>query len=160
MGRDAFLKGEWKYPGFWHWCLPNTLKRAVIRATMQYINKAFLFTAAASTVLVGDIIFPKTWSTAVNVGNREAVVHVVDCRGSLKLVLQSVCLPTEKLSDPISCLEFRNIGRIKKIVTVLINSVSKYLMVLSFPPSPQAVTLTGNFPLASEGLGSEQCRIQ
>lgn len=120
---------------------------------MQYINKAFLFTTAASTVLVGDIIFPKTWSTAVNVGNREAVVHVVDCRGSLKLVLQSVCLPTEKLSDPISCLEFRNIGRIKKIVTVLINSVSKYLTVLSFPPPPPGCPLDWEFSFGFRGPG-------
>lgn len=50
----------------------------------------FIFTTAAGTVLVGVVVSPKTWPTAVDGSHGEAVVHVLDCRNSLKLRLQNV----------------------------------------------------------------------
>ena len=76
----------------------------------------FVFTAAASAAPVGDVVLPKTRATAVNVSKREAVLHVVYCRNSSKLVLQSVRLLIEKLSNSTSCLKFRHARRISQVV--------------------------------------------
>lgn len=70
----------------------------------------FIFTTAARTALVADIILPKAWSAAVNVSNGEAVLHVVDCRDSLEFMHQSIRLLLEKLFNSISCLKSRNVG--------------------------------------------------
>lgn len=73
----------------------------------------FIFTAAAGAVLVGVVAFPKTWPAAVDGSHGEAVVHVLNCRNSMKLILQNVLQLMEKLPNSLCCLKFRRIGRIK-----------------------------------------------
>lgn len=50
----------------------------------------FIFTTAAGTVLMGVVVFPKTWPAAVDGSHGEAVVHVLYCKNSVKLVLQNL----------------------------------------------------------------------
>lgn len=73
----------------------------------------FIFTAAAGAVLVGVVVFPKTWPAAVDGSHGETVFHVLYCRNSVKLILQNVPQLMEKLSNSLCCLKFRSIGRIK-----------------------------------------------
>lgn len=73
----------------------------------------FIFTAAAGAVLVGAVVFPKTWLTAVDGSHGEAVVHIPYFRNNPKLLLQNVPQLMEKLPNSLCCLKFRSIGRIK-----------------------------------------------
>lgn len=73
----------------------------------------FIFTAAAGAVLVGVVAFPKTWPAAVDGSHGEAVIHILNCRNSVKLILQNMLQLMEKLPNSLSCLKFRSIGRIK-----------------------------------------------
>lgn len=75
----------------------------------------FIFTAAAGAVLVGVVVFPKTWPTAVDESHGEAVFHILDGRNSMKIILQNVLQLMEKLSNSLCCLKFRSIGRIKTL---------------------------------------------
>lgn len=63
-------------------------------------------TTAICTVVVGDIIFPESWATAVYACDLETVVYIMYCGNISKLMFQDVRLLTEKLFNEPSGLKY------------------------------------------------------